>query len=45
VPNDSVVIDRSLDGSLFQEATGFVAPSWEEMVKKMYLDRITNVQK
>lgn len=45
VPNDSVVIDRSLDGSLFQEATGFVAPSWEEMVKKMYLDRIANVQK
>ena len=45
VPNDSVVIDRSLDGSIFQEATGFVAPSWEEMVKKMYLDRIANVQK
>jgi dTDP-4-dehydrorhamnose reductase len=44
-PNDSVVIDRSLDGSLFQEATGFVAPSWEVMVEKMYLDRIANVQK
>jgi len=45
VPNDSVVIDRSLDGSMFQEATGFVAPSWEVMVEKMYLDRIANVQK
>ena len=45
VPNDSMVIDRSLDGSMFQEATGFVAPSWEVMVEKMYLDRIANVQK
>lgn len=45
VPNDSVVIDRSLDGSLFEKATGFVAPSWEVMVEKMYLDRIANVQK
>jgi dTDP-4-dehydrorhamnose reductase len=45
VPNDSLIIDRSLDGSRFSGATGFIAPAWEEMVKKMYLDRIANVQK
>jgi dTDP-4-dehydrorhamnose reductase len=45
IPNDDLIIDRSLDGSLFRKATGFIAPSWEEMIEKMYLDRIANVQK
>ena len=45
VPNDSLLIDRSLDGSIFQGVTGFIAPSWELMIKRMYLDRIANVQK
>lgn len=45
IPNDNLIIDRSLDGALFCEATGFIAPSWEEMIEKMYLDRIANVQK
>jgi dTDP-4-dehydrorhamnose reductase len=45
IPNDSLVIDRSLDGTLFRESTGFIAPQWEEMIEKMYLDRIANVQK
>jgi dTDP-4-dehydrorhamnose reductase len=31
-PDPSVVIDRTLDGSRFRAATGFVAPSWREMV-------------
>jgi dTDP-4-dehydrorhamnose reductase len=29
------VIDRSLDGSRFRAATGWVAPSWREMVEEM----------
>ena len=29
------VIDRSLDGSHFRAATGWVAPSWREMVEEM----------
>ena len=45
VPNADLKINRSLDSSLFSGATGFVAPSWEEMIKKMHLDRIANVQK
>ena len=44
-PNDGLIINRSLDGSRFEDTTGFIAPPWEEMVEKMYLDRIANVQK
>jgi dTDP-4-dehydrorhamnose reductase len=35
-PDDSVVIDRSLDGSRFARATGYVAPPWEELVRRMH---------
>lgn len=33
--DDSVKIDRSLDGSRFAAATGYSAPSWPEMVDRM----------
>jgi dTDP-4-dehydrorhamnose reductase len=45
IPNAELVINRSLDGSKFREATGFIIPSWGEMIEKMYIDRMTNVQK
>jgi dTDP-4-dehydrorhamnose reductase len=32
VPDDSVVIDRSLDATRFQSAAGLVPPSWQEMI-------------
>jgi dTDP-4-dehydrorhamnose reductase len=32
IPDDSVVIDRSLDAARFQAATGLVPPSWQEMI-------------
>jgi dTDP-4-dehydrorhamnose reductase len=35
VPNDSLVIDRSLDSTRFRQATGFVPPSWPELVDTM----------
>ena len=35
VPNDDVVIDRSLDSSRFREATGFRPKSWDQMVQLM----------
>jgi dTDP-4-dehydrorhamnose reductase len=35
VPDQSVVIDRSLDSSRFKEATGYQPPSWRELVAKM----------
>jgi len=31
-PDDSVVIDRSLDATRFRSATGLVPPSWPEMI-------------
>lgn len=38
-PDDSLVIDRSLDGSRFSEATGYVAPAWPELVRRMHAQR------
>lgn len=34
-PDDSLVIDRSLDATRFREATGYVAPPWEELIAAM----------
>jgi dTDP-4-dehydrorhamnose reductase len=45
IPNDQLVINRSLDGTKFRQATGFIAPPWEEMVERMHRDRMVNVQK
>ena len=36
VPDDSVVIDRSLDSTRFRRATGFVPKSWLELVQTMH---------
>lgn len=36
VPDASVVIDRSLNAQRFREATGYVAPTWPELVQKMH---------
>lgn len=33
--DDAVAIDRSLDGSRFAAATGYVAPEWSELVRRM----------
>ncbi|WP_043310817.1 SDR family oxidoreductase [Pseudomonas sp. ML96] len=38
-PDDGIVIDRSLDGSRFRAATGYVAPGWPELVRRMEADR------
>ncbi len=35
-PDDVFRIDRSLDSSLFQDASGYSPPSWPELVEKMY---------
>ena len=34
-PDDSVVIDRSLNSSRFRTATGYVPPSWSQMIIEM----------
>ncbi|MHB1195132.1 MAG: dTDP-4-dehydrorhamnose reductase family protein [Longimicrobiales bacterium] len=35
VPDDTVAVDRSLNGTRFQQATGYRAPTWPEMVRAM----------
>lgn len=35
-PDDRLVIDRSLNAGLFQAATGYVAPPWQELVARMH---------
>lgn len=35
VPDDAVVIDRSMDGSRFQAATGYTAAAWPELIARM----------
>lgn len=37
IPSDQLVINRSLDSSRFQKATGYNCPEWLELVNKMYL--------
>jgi dTDP-4-dehydrorhamnose reductase len=34
-------VDRSLDSTLFRRITGYVSPSWPELVAKMYQDYMT----
>ena len=36
VPNDKLIIDRSLNSDYFRTATGFIAPDWEEMIQLMH---------
>ncbi len=36
IPDDSVVIDRSLSAERFRLATGYTPPSWQEMVATMH---------
>lgn len=38
VPDDTVQIDRTLDSSRFRTITGFVPPSWPEMIDDMASD-------
>lgn len=35
VPDDELVIDRSLDSSRFRQITGYLPPEWPELVRRM----------
>ena len=39
IPDGRVCIDRSLDSSRFQQATGYIPPPWPELVKAMQASR------
>jgi dTDP-4-dehydrorhamnose reductase len=36
VPHDELVVDRSLNADRFTEATGYVVPSWPELIRRMH---------
>jgi dTDP-4-dehydrorhamnose reductase len=36
VPDATLVVDRSLTAARFQQATGYIAPDWSELVQNMY---------
>lgn len=36
VPDDKLVIDRSLNADRFRQATGYFAPDWRSLIKSMY---------
>jgi dTDP-4-dehydrorhamnose reductase len=38
-PDENFVCDRSLNGARFDAATGFVPPSWPEMIEQMHSDK------
>lgn len=39
IPDDKVCIDRSLDSSAFRDATGYLPPGWDELVRVMHDQR------
>lgn len=39
VPNEALVIDRSLNADRFHAATGYVAPAWPELITTMHAYR------
>ena len=41
IPDDTLIIDRSLDAALFRAATNYSVPEWPELIRTMhshYLD-------
>ena len=44
VPDDSLVIDRSLNAGRFRAATGYSAPHWPGLVEMMYSDYLQNMK-
>ena len=39
LPDDNVVIDRSLNADRFHEATGYIAPPWPKLVQQMFTNK------
>lgn len=41
IPNDALQIDRSLDSTRFKEKTGYIPPSWPDLILKMRCSKIS----
>jgi dTDP-4-dehydrorhamnose reductase len=44
IPDDTLVIDRSLNASRFHDATGYVAPNWPELIKLMHAHKYIRME-
>jgi len=44
VPDDQLVLDRSLNSMRFKAVTGYQPPSWSELVKRMYEHNAVSAQ-
>ena len=42
IPDESVVIDRSLDGSKFTKLSGYRPKSWDKLIDSMYQFNMIN---
>ena len=36
IPDEKIIIDRSLDSSLFNSKTNYICPSWNKLIQDMY---------
>ena len=36
VPDETLILDRSLNSAAFSKATGYVAPDWPELIRRLY---------
>ena len=36
IPDEKIIIDRSLDSSLFSSKTNYICPSWNKLIQDMY---------
>jgi dTDP-4-dehydrorhamnose reductase len=41
-PDDSFIVDRSLDSTFFREATNYVPPSWDKLIEMMHKEFLAN---
>jgi dTDP-4-dehydrorhamnose reductase len=41
-PDDAFIVDRSLDSTIFREATHYSPPSWDKLIEMMHSDFILN---
>ena len=39
VPDETLIIDRSLDPARFSSVTGYLAPGWPDLIKAMHTYR------
>ncbi len=41
-PDDTFIVDRSLDSTVFREATNYVPPSWDDLIEMMHQEFLAN---